>query len=258
PATRNRDGERGLPELLDPLDRNRLADLEPDVPEAAHLLDDRQERLALLGQLVLDARRRLGVAATGDDVLVLQRAQPVRERPRADSRTGVLELGEAARPLREVVDKHRGPLRAEDLRTGRDRAAARVVDLAHRAHAPNRSTLGSPCRSSTSRSSTSRSSTRSSASESTSRSPRRRNAKLVVLLGSLLHCVGMAVHRDRHEDWSLFLAEPKARELLAGIYEEPELTVVVSEVLETITSHRESGHPLTLEAGIVRVADALD
>ncbi|HSC48676.1 MAG TPA: hypothetical protein VLD16_00320, partial [Gaiellaceae bacterium] len=61
------------------------------------------------------------------------------------------------------------------------------------------------------------------------------DAEVVVLLGALLHCVGMAVHRDRHEDWSLFLAEPKARELLAGIYEEPELTVVVSEVLETIT-----------------------
>jgi len=84
------------------------------------------------------------------------------------------------------------------------------------------------------------------------------DAEVVVLLGALLHCVGMAVHRDRHEDWSLFLAEPKARELLAGVYEEPELTIVVSEVLETITSHRESGHPLTLEAGIVRVADALD
>jgi uncharacterized protein len=84
------------------------------------------------------------------------------------------------------------------------------------------------------------------------------DAEVVVLLGALLHCVGMAVHRDRHEDWSLFLAEPKARELLAGIYAEPELSVVVSEVLETITSHRESGHPLTLEAGIVRVADALD
>ena len=84
------------------------------------------------------------------------------------------------------------------------------------------------------------------------------DAEVVVLLGALLHCVGMAVHRDRHEDWSLFLAWPKARELLAGLYEEPELTVVVSEVLEAITSHRESGHPLTLEAGIVRVADALD
>ena len=84
------------------------------------------------------------------------------------------------------------------------------------------------------------------------------DAEVVVLLGALLHCIGMAVHRDRHEDWSLFLAEPKARALLAGIYEEPELTVVVSEVLQAITSHRESGHPLTVEAGIVRVADALD
>src|SRR5207249_12210746 len=87
---------------------------------------------------------------------------------------------------------------------------------------------------------------------------KREDAEVVVVLGALLHCVGMAVHRDRHEDWSLFLAEPKARELLEGLYEEPELTVVVSEVLQAITSHRESGHPLTLEAGIVRVADALD
>ena len=84
------------------------------------------------------------------------------------------------------------------------------------------------------------------------------DAELVVVLGALLHCVGMAVHREGHEDFSMFLAEPKMRELLAGIYEEPELTVVVSEVLQAITSHRESGHPLTLEAGIVRVADALD
>jgi uncharacterized protein len=84
------------------------------------------------------------------------------------------------------------------------------------------------------------------------------DAEVVVLLGALLHCIGMSVHRDRHEDWSLFLAEPKARQLLAGTYDEPELTVVVSEVLQAITSHRESGHPLTLEAGIVRVADALD
>ncbi|HUK93920.1 MAG TPA: HD domain-containing protein [Gaiellaceae bacterium] len=86
----------------------------------------------------------------------------------------------------------------------------------------------------------------------------RDDAEVVVVLGALLHCVGMAVHRDRHEDWSLFLAEPKARELLEGVYEEPVLTVVVSEVLQAITSHRESGRPLTLEAGIVRVADALD
>jgi metal-dependent HD superfamily phosphatase/phosphodiesterase len=86
----------------------------------------------------------------------------------------------------------------------------------------------------------------------------REDAEVVVVLAALLHCVGMAVHRDRHEDWSLFLAEPKCRELLAGLYEEPELTVVVSEVLQAVTAHREGGRPLTIEAGIVRVADALD
>jgi metal-dependent HD superfamily phosphatase/phosphodiesterase len=84
------------------------------------------------------------------------------------------------------------------------------------------------------------------------------DAEVIVALGALLHCVGMAVHRDGHEDFSLFLAEPKIRALLEGIYEEPEVTVIAAEVLQTITSHREYGKPLTLEAGIVRVADALD
>src|SRR5947199_4161326 len=65
------------------------------------------------------------------------------------------------------------------------------------------------------------------------------DAEIVVTLASLLHCVGMAVHRDGHEDFSLFLAEPKARELLEGLYEEPDRTVIVSEVLQAITSHRE-------------------
>ena len=68
----------------------------------------------------------------------------------------------------------------------------------------------------------------------------------------------MSVHRHGHEDFSLFLAEPKLRELLDGIYEEPDRTVIVSEVLQGIISHRADGEPLTLEAGILRVADALD
>ena len=84
------------------------------------------------------------------------------------------------------------------------------------------------------------------------------DAEVVVVLGALLHCIGMAVHREGHEDFSLFLAEPKMRTLLDGIYDEPDLTIITSEVLQTITSHREYGKPLTIEAGIVRVADALD
>src|SRR3954470_20506068 len=39
-------------------------------------------------------------------------------------------------------------------------------------------------------------------------------SEIVVVLGALLHCIGMSVHREGHEDWSLFLAEPKMRELL--------------------------------------------
>jgi metal-dependent HD superfamily phosphatase/phosphodiesterase len=84
------------------------------------------------------------------------------------------------------------------------------------------------------------------------------DAEVVVTLGALLHCIGMAVHREGHEDFSLFLAEPKMRQLLEGLYEEPELTVITSEVLQAITSHRDYGKPLTTDAGIVRVADALD
>jgi metal-dependent HD superfamily phosphatase/phosphodiesterase len=86
----------------------------------------------------------------------------------------------------------------------------------------------------------------------------RADAEVVVTLAALTHCVGMSVHREGHEDFSLFLAEPKLRELLDGIYDEPDLTVIVSEVLQAITSHRADGEPLTLEAGILRVADALD
>ncbi|CAB4694842.1 unannotated protein [freshwater metagenome] len=84
------------------------------------------------------------------------------------------------------------------------------------------------------------------------------DAEVVVALESLLHDIGMSVHRVGHEDFSLFLAAPKLRELLTGIYEEPDLTVVVSEVLQGIISHRSDGQPFTVEAGILRVADALD
>jgi uncharacterized protein len=86
----------------------------------------------------------------------------------------------------------------------------------------------------------------------------RDDAEVIVVLTALTHCVGMSVHRHGHEDFSLFLAEPKLRELLDGIYEEPDITVIVSEVLQGIISHRSDGQPLTLEAGILRVADALD
>jgi hypothetical protein len=84
------------------------------------------------------------------------------------------------------------------------------------------------------------------------------DSEVVVTLSALMHCIGMSIHRHGHEDFSLFLAEPKLRELLDGIYDEPDKTVIVSEVLQAIISHRADGQPLTIEAGLIRVADALD
>jgi metal-dependent HD superfamily phosphatase/phosphodiesterase len=85
-----------------------------------------------------------------------------------------------------------------------------------------------------------------------------RDAELVVAGGALLHDVGMSIHRADHEAFSLFLAERKLRELLEPIYEDPQRTVVAAETLHAIIGHRRRGEPYTLEAGVVRVADALD
>jgi len=84
------------------------------------------------------------------------------------------------------------------------------------------------------------------------------DAEVVVALGCLTHCLGMAIHRNGHEEMSLFLAADRLPALLDGLYEEPETTIVQAEVLQTIISHRSDGQPLSLEAGVVRVADALD
>jgi hypothetical protein len=84
------------------------------------------------------------------------------------------------------------------------------------------------------------------------------DAEVVVVLAACLHDVGMAVHRDSHEEYSLMLAAPKAQELLADIYDEPARTIMVSEVLHAIIAHHWDTDCYTIEAGIIKVADALD
>jgi hypothetical protein len=85
-----------------------------------------------------------------------------------------------------------------------------------------------------------------------------RDAEVVIAAACLLHDTGLSIHRTDHEQYSLFLAADRLPLLLEGIYEDPELTVVVSEALHAVIGHRRRGEPITIEAGIVRVADALD
>jgi metal-dependent HD superfamily phosphatase/phosphodiesterase len=85
-----------------------------------------------------------------------------------------------------------------------------------------------------------------------------RDAEVVIAAACLLHDVGMVIHRDDHERFSLFLTADKLPDLLADAYGEPERTIIVSEALHAIVGHRRKGAPFTVEAAIVRVADALD
>jgi metal-dependent HD superfamily phosphatase/phosphodiesterase len=85
-----------------------------------------------------------------------------------------------------------------------------------------------------------------------------RDAEVVVAGGALLHDIGMSIHRTDHEAYSLFLASGALDRLLADSYSEPQRTIVSSEILHAIIGHRRRGEPYTVEAGVVRVADALD
>ena len=85
-----------------------------------------------------------------------------------------------------------------------------------------------------------------------------KDAEVVVALAALLHDVGMSIHRQDHEAFSLFIARDKLKEILPEIYDKRHESLIRSEILHAIISHRSGGKPLTLEAGVVRIADALD
>ena len=84
------------------------------------------------------------------------------------------------------------------------------------------------------------------------------DAEVVVVLAACLHDTGISVHRDDHEKYSLFIAFRKARELLAGIYDEPQLTIMVAETLHAVVAHDADQKCLTIEAGVLKVADTTD
>ncbi len=90
------------------------------------------------------------------------------------------------------------------------------------------------------------------------------DAEVVVVLGSIFHDLGMVVQRRHHEIFSSFLALEFIDKCLTDTYSEEHKAIVTSEVLHAIVSHEEPAHLdstnkiLTVEAGIVGIADALD
>jgi len=84
------------------------------------------------------------------------------------------------------------------------------------------------------------------------------DAEVVVVLGSIFHDIGMVVIRNDHEKYSALLASEFIEKFLDSIYSEEEKAIITSEVLHAIVAHEHPNKPLTLEAGIVGIADALD
>ncbi len=84
------------------------------------------------------------------------------------------------------------------------------------------------------------------------------DAEVVVVLGSIFHDLGMTVIRGEHERFSALLALEFFDRLLRNIYSEEERSIISSEVLHAIVTHEDPKKPLTIEAGIMRIADALD
>ncbi|ENN95905.1 metal dependent phosphohydrolase [Methanocaldococcus villosus KIN24-T80] len=81
---------------------------------------------------------------------------------------------------------------------------------------------------------------------------------VITLLGAYLHDIGNAIHRDVHHLHSSYLAKDIIEEILMKYYSEEKVYQMLTEILHIIYSHSETIMSLTLEAGVVAVADGTD
>jgi len=84
------------------------------------------------------------------------------------------------------------------------------------------------------------------------------DAEVIVVLASIFHDLGMIVTREEHEEYGVNLAYHFLQRHLHKIYSQEESAIICSEVLHALLVHIPAHRVLTLEAGVVRIADALD
>jgi metal-dependent HD superfamily phosphatase/phosphodiesterase len=81
---------------------------------------------------------------------------------------------------------------------------------------------------------------------------------VIVALAATIHDIGHVVHRDSHAYYSIPLAADLLDRFLPQFYDTHEVVRMKAEVLHAILCHHTEEDPLTTEAGVIRVADALD
>ncbi|HDI86525.1 MAG TPA: HD domain-containing protein [Candidatus Korarchaeota archaeon] len=85
------------------------------------------------------------------------------------------------------------------------------------------------------------------------------DAHLIVLAGGLLHDIGNQVHRREHNVAGVYLAIPILSRLLPEVYGRTEFAYEVrARILHCIYAHEFEVEDLTLESGLVGVADGTD
>ncbi len=86
------------------------------------------------------------------------------------------------------------------------------------------------------------------------------DAQLVVLLACYLHDIGMSVHREEHNDFSVMIGLPIVERVLSRVYpgDRKKQVHIRGHVLHAMVSHDKLVRPSTIEAGVVGIADALD
>ncbi|OYT61496.1 MAG: phosphohydrolase [Thermofilum sp. ex4484_15] len=85
------------------------------------------------------------------------------------------------------------------------------------------------------------------------------DARLIILMGAYLHDIGNSVHRVMHNLHGCLIADRILRRILPKIYDNIiKIVTIKQEILHCIFSHDESIMPLSLEAGVVKVADGTD
>ncbi|MEM0482782.1 MAG: HD domain-containing protein [Nitrososphaerota archaeon] len=86
-----------------------------------------------------------------------------------------------------------------------------------------------------------------------------RDAAIVVMLGAYLHDIGNMIHREMHHITGTYIASGILSRILPKYY--PDLKTqmrVRQEILHSILAHDDNVQALSLEAGIVKLADGTD
>lgn len=84
------------------------------------------------------------------------------------------------------------------------------------------------------------------------------DAEIVIVLAAVLHDIGHCVHRVHHEEFGIAISGTLISDLLEGIYDGYEKGLMEGEILHSCFAHGTELETLTLEAGILKLADALD